>query len=267
MCDSLRFVGASGTDLTIKIFDLRWNRPYHHTSELSCNDGVPFPPPRQPFLSEPPDPTGGRAVCDSLLGRLCRWHALSRQRYYRPNAKLFLVDPHGAHFTSTRRIWSLARPSPISPNFYLGISGGIIEASLEASLDPPGIVVQRVRRDANFAFTDWDSHDQGALCSYVSRMLVPGVQEIGDGLASPHNQRPIKLPPLVSARDWAMQTSSDTPEEWKARHRFDRCFQRMDDFTGFSRVERKGDGRIATLNLGDSPFDPRWAHLPASREN
>ncbi|KAH8884623.1 hypothetical protein GQ53DRAFT_751894 [Thozetella sp. PMI_491] len=266
--DSERFLGASGTDLTVKIFDLRWDRPYHHLSELECSSQAPLPPPRQPFLSEPPEPTEHRTACEHLLGRHCRWHALSRLQYYQPNAKLFLVESHGAHISTSRRIWSLARASPVSPNFYLGISGGIVEASMEPSLDPPGVVAPRVRRDANFAFTDWDAPDQGASCSYVSRVLVPGIQEIGDGLASPHNQRPIKLPPLVSARDWGMEMSQAVPEEWKARHRLDRCFQRIDDFAGL----RGQDGVVVHEDVedgivlsGDAASGSRWSRIPRGR--
>ena len=265
--DQERFIGASGSDLTIKLFDLRWNRPYHHTSEITCSPHAPFPHVRQPFMQEPPEeaaPTRGR--CDQITASLCSWHTLGRLEYYRPNAKIFLVDTRGSQRTPTRRIWSLARPSQISPNFYIGISGGIVEASLEPSFQPPELTnalnPAEIHRDANFAFTDWDAHDQGEPSGYTTRTLVPGIQEIGVGLASPHNQRPIKLPPLVSAKEWALEVTSYMLPEPMRRHRLDRCFQRADDFPpGYSpyvHIYREQDSlpiRSSRSGFGSDPRD------------
>ncbi|PSS03356.1 hypothetical protein BD289DRAFT_421041 [Coniella lustricola] len=150
------FVTGGAGGASIKIFDFRWPRPYHHTSALPCSSEAPLPRSRQPFLRAPPDPGPCIPVCRPYFpsslssssstpfglhgSKSCRWHELSRSIYNRPNGAFFFSKSLPRE-DATAGVWSLARASAsLSPNFYIGISGGVIEASLSM---------------AATAFTDW----------------------------------------------------------------------------------------------------------------
>lgn len=186
-----RFIAGGGGGLTIQVFDFRWTKDYYHTSALPCLDRSPFPRPHQPFLKE--IESARRARCDHAKNLPCTWHGLSNSLYYRPNAKYFLSESLRSFRTTT--VWSLARASDITPNFYVGISGGVIEANLEET--PPTYPPQPGSTvDPHFGFADWRAsapHES----SYKTKALVPALMETGDGYSFKGNDRSILLPGLV----------------------------------------------------------------------
>jgi hypothetical protein len=194
-----RFIAGGGGGLTIQVFDFRWTKDYYHTSALPCLDRSPFPRPHQPFLKE--IETKHRARCDHVRNLPCTWHGLSNSLYYRPNAKYFLSESLRSFRTTT--VWSLARASDITPNFYVGISGGVIEANLEqtpASYPAPAeagtTTTTTTVVDPHFGFPDWRAsapHES----SYKTKALVPALMETGDGYSFKGNDRSILLPGLV----------------------------------------------------------------------
>nr|CDP28285.1 Putative protein of unknown function [Podospora anserina S mat+] len=215
-----RFVAGGGDGLTVKIFDFRWERPYHHTSGLPCLNSSPFPGPSQAFLKNPTKSNLGNERCKQ--GRACQYHELSKHIYYRPNAKFYLSR---SLINSSASIWSLARGSDISPNFYIGISGGVIEANLEPC--PNNYPPDRPTTDPNFGFPDWRGRAADGS-GYMSRQVSPALMEIGDGYAYKHNDRPILLPRLQDCGG---------PPSWSGPilklskyHRLDMNYQTRGDF-------------------------------------
>lgn len=214
-----RFLAGGGGGLTLHIFDFRWPKSYYHTAGLPCLAQAPFPRPHQPFMKRlptPPNP-GGLALCSHHpISRPCPYHALARTLYYRPNAKLFLSESLRSFRSSS--VWSLARASDVAPNFYVGVSGGVIEATLEQTPDtyptppppnPPTTTTTTpddananpvtVVVDPNFGFPDWRAAaHQGS--GYKTRPLVPALMETGDGYSFEGNDRSILLPGLVKYR-------------------------------------------------------------------
>ncbi|SPQ26840.1 45b7c5c2-88fa-460a-b871-072a49cfd959 [Thermothielavioides terrestris] len=219
-----RFV-AGGTGLAIEVFDFRWPKSYHHTAGLPCYGGSPFPKPHQPFLKPPSTAAQGRARCDHVRGLPCHWHALSAELYHRPNAKFFLSQSVD-FYRRTTAVWSLARASDVSPNFYVGVSGAVVEACLEQTPDsyaPERAVVV----DPNFGFPDWRAPPPSGS-GYWTRPAVPALMETGDGYSFKGNDRSIVLPGLLRYRG---------PREWTAgggrlqkRHRLDIGYQQEADF-------------------------------------
>ncbi|KAK4189394.1 hypothetical protein QBC35DRAFT_514129 [Podospora australis] len=187
-----RFVAGGGDGLTIKIFDFRWTKGYYHTSGLSCLDRVPFPAPSQAFLKPPTSDLVGQKKCDHLTGQHCHWHKFSKDIYYRPNYKYFLTRSLSPH-AQNASVWSFARGSDISPHFYVGISGGVIEANLEPC--PNSYPPDHPTVDNNFGFQNWRARAADGS-GYVSRVISPTLMEIGDGYAYKHNDRSIRLPRL-----------------------------------------------------------------------
>lgn len=226
-----RFVaGAGNSGATIKIFDFRWPKPYSHTSALPCLGRQPFPKPHQPFAKAPNTSPTGRARCDHLLGLECHWHSLSKHLYYRPNATIFLPrgvpghehDRNNQHgFTRT---WSLAKASDTSPNFYLGVSGGVIEANLQPTpttsghskpavdieIDPiygynyPYFTGPLPVTHHSFSPHSLRSQTQGhhgpqsaADLGYTTVPIKYSLMETGDGKSVEANDRSIRMPRMM----------------------------------------------------------------------
>lgn len=196
-----RFVGGGMASPAVKIFDFRWSKGYQHTMALPCSGAEPSPTPPQPFLKRPttvgekrqPVQTCGKR-CDHVRGTYCLWHGLSRDIYYRPNASFFLSkhDLPGSQ-RSHSGVWSLAKGSDVSPNFYIGLSGGVIEAALE-----PSGVAWSTHTDPHFGFPNWrDSNLVGA--GYRSVPVQMHMMETGDGMLVTDNDRAVGLPPLLGA--------------------------------------------------------------------
>ncbi|KAK0628886.1 hypothetical protein B0T17DRAFT_588872 [Bombardia bombarda] len=221
-----RFVGGGMNGAAIKIFDFRWTKDYYHTSGLPCLDMDPFSRPAQPFLQPPVNTAKGRTRCDHVLGLPCSWHDLSRNIYYRPNASYFLSNALPRKFSSSG-IWSFAKPSDFSPNFYIGISGGVIEASLGPSVS--GEPSKNTMSDPNFGIKGWRIPGVGAYKrGYESIPLGASMMETGDGYAFQQNDRAIRFPWMWTPRT-SMLDAGLFPS-LRRHHRLDCRFQAAEDF-------------------------------------
>ncbi|KAI1274653.1 hypothetical protein F5Y07DRAFT_372392 [Xylaria sp. FL0933] len=123
-----RFVAGSAYSHMLKVFDFRWTRGYYHTDSLPCSSRSPYPTPKPPTIVDEPQYHDNRPQCNHVLGRLCRWHALSRHDFYRPNCNIYL--PFRNYASSP--IYSLAKPSDVSPTIYAGLSGLLVEFTLKS---------------------------------------------------------------------------------------------------------------------------------------
>lgn len=219
-----RFIAGGGDGLTVQVFDFRWTKGYYHTAALPCLGRAPFPRPHQPF-AQPlgAESNGSRARCDHARALSCTWHGLSTSLYYRPNAKYFLSESLRPFRTSS--VWSLARSSDVAPNFYMGVSGGVIEATLEQTPDtyPP----ESATVDPNFGFDDWRAAAAPGS-GYRTKPLVPAMMETGDGYSFKENDRSILLPGLRTYH--GPQERSDFQGGLARHHRLDNGYQLEVDF-------------------------------------
>lgn len=224
------FVGGGAHGATVKVFDFRWPRQYYHTSGLPCSPEKPFPNPNQAFLTTPRHSEPIRARCDHIASIGCRWHELSRDLYYRPNGKFFFSKslPRAPRSDASVGVWSLARASTLSPNFYIGISDGVVEANLGMLTDTGGSTVLEV--DPTFGFAPVNSKNVGA--GTMSLGLDASLMEFGDGLLEVENDRNVRMPPMRGAGSWRQsdQGLGDVPELPRRRHRLDKKYQAARDF-------------------------------------
>jgi hypothetical protein len=222
--DGERFVAGDMQSSMIKIFDFRWPKAYYHTTGLTCGWQYPFRLVEQRFHRPPPDNTLGRACCDHLLGLRCHWHELSRDVYYRPNALYMLKQSLPSSFRSAR-VNSLAKASDVSPNFYIGITGGIIEATLGA-IDTEEI-------DPHLGFPDYKASSSSHPSNYLSSPMSATMMEVGDGLRSVSNEANILMPTVhsrVRETDKFERRKLETIKVLRKKHRLDESFHKIDDF-------------------------------------
>lgn len=231
------FVGGGAHGATVKIFDFRWPRQYYHTAGLPCGSEKPFPNPNQAFLRTPRDPDPIRSRCDHVAGFGCRWHELSRDLYHRPNGKFFFSKslPRADAYAG---VWSLARASPLSPNFYIGISGGVVEATLGTmSADAEGNYTG-LEVDPTFSLAPITSRNVGA--GTMSLGLEASLMEFGDGLLEVENDRNVRMPPMRGTGYWRQsdQELGAVPKEPRRRHRLDKKYQIARDFEGHAALRK-----------------------------
>ncbi|KAK4145220.1 uncharacterized protein C8A04DRAFT_35941 [Dichotomopilus funicola] len=215
-----RFITGGGSQLAIQIFDFRWSKSYYHTTGLPCRNVEPFPRPHQPFMKPPfLTPTTNRSRCNHVRGLPCHWHNLSQDIYYRPNSRMFVSGSLRPH-AGPGGIWSLARPSDVSPHFYMGVSDGVIEACLEQTSENSHLAW--ATNDTNFGVSDWHTAPDPET-GYRVRKLVPALMETGDGYSYANNDRSILLPGLNKYHG---------PKErrvdlgaWASHHRLDQGYQ------------------------------------------
>lgn len=221
------FVAGGAHGASIKVFDLRWSRDYYHTAAMPCSPDQPFPKPIQPFLEPPRPSTRFRKYCDTLLpGSRCSWHEQSRDLYYRPNGTFFFSKslPRKDAYAG---VWSMARSSSLAPNFYIGISGGVVEASLSST--PAAGGRGDAEADPVFGCTV-GQEDAGA--GYSTVPLEASLMETGDGLLYTENDRTVRMPPM-RGKGWSklrIDEYEDIPRDLRARHRLDERYQIMSDF-------------------------------------
>jgi hypothetical protein len=236
-----RFVGGSLAGPMVKVFDFRWTKGYYYTSAAACSSQKPFPRPPQPFAMVPADVTGGRPCCDHRLGFCCRWHYLSRDIYYRPNASFFFSKSLPAQ-TKHAGVWSLAKASVISPNFYIGITGGVVEASLSAGYPSPGhdgdwARISDETCDPNYGYKAAKPERQ-LECGYRTSYLPAALMETGDGLSFPRKGESILLPPIRTEGSYPKE-SLPVGVDLRKRHRLDFKFHEAEDFKDSAAAGRR----------------------------
>ena len=230
------FVGGGAHGASIKVFDFRWQRDYYHTAAMPCSPDTPNPRPHQPFVPSPEHLAECRSRCDYIAGRRCRWHELSRDLYYRPNGTYFFSKslPRENAYAG---VWSLARASPLSPNFYIGISGGVVEASLCSVVNGTPEV------DPVFGCTVRPGQDLGA--GYSTMHLDASLMETGDGMLYKDNDRNVRMPPMRSKGRSKMRWEDyeRIPTELRRRHRLDERYHILDDFVDDVDLQAVAEGR------------------------
>ncbi|KAK6086670.1 hypothetical protein SCUP515_00236 [Seiridium cupressi] len=120
-----RFIAGSARTSILKIFDFRWTKSYNYTESLPCGRSPLLPLPKPPTFAASPYHCETER-CNHLLGRLCNRHVLAKTDFYRPNCNVYLPLTN----QSESPIYSLAKPSDVSPNIYAGLAGELVKVSL-----------------------------------------------------------------------------------------------------------------------------------------
>ena len=221
-----RFVAGAMSSTTLWTYDFRQPKSYYHTTALECGHQYPFPKANQPFIKAPPaDPSRGRNLCSPVRNQRCRYHELSRQLYHRPNAMYMLTSSLPTHLAASR-ISNLVKASDISPNFYIGITGAVIEANLGPNLT--------AQYEPNFGFPDYVAHSQPDTAigrgMYTTSPVTPSMMEVGDGLRNPRNERNVLMPTVHSHDREIQKFPVEVPSRLTKKHRLDESFQLFEDF-------------------------------------
>lgn len=113
---------------SIRLYDFRYPKPYHHSDGLACSPDLPSP--RPPFRRADDSAVGGPDQCLNQGDmRSCNWHAESRRDVWRPDSTLHLGD------AGYDRVHALAKASDLSDTFYCGLRGAVTEMSLRLGED------------------------------------------------------------------------------------------------------------------------------------
>ena len=207
-----RFVGGCARAPVLKLFDFRWSRGYDWTEVLPCSPDPPVPQPR-PLTSVTKPLVVARPQCDHQRGHLCRWHALSKEDYYRPNCNIYLPKKAG---TDTP-VHSLAKGSDVSPMLYAGLSGTVAEMSLRGG----GGSGPSQRRLSDHG----DAHPP----SYSHHKVTANFIETGDG--SPLEDISLsQRMPIIRAQS-ERRCNHNLPPSVTRRHRLDEWLQDVRDFS------------------------------------
>ncbi|KAI0965313.1 hypothetical protein F4678DRAFT_453090 [Xylaria arbuscula] len=193
-----RFVAGSAYSHMLKVFDFRWTRGYYHTDALPCSSRSPYPTPRPPTIVDEPQYHNDQPVCNHMLARPCRWHALSRHDFYRPNCNIYL--PFRNYASSP--IYSLAKPSDVSPTIYAGLSGLLVEFTLKSGMQSTSI------SNANPLYT----RQRGKVA----------VLETGDGSAILDISKCQRVPEI---RRQSFSNNEDIGTTARRQHRLDEALQ------------------------------------------
>ncbi|KAI0407308.1 hypothetical protein F4802DRAFT_554985 [Xylaria palmicola] len=193
-----RFVAGSAYSHMLKIFDFRWTKGYYHTDSLPCTRKRPYPTPRPPTIVNEPAYDDDRPVCNHVLGRLCRWHALSRHDFYRPNCNIYL--PFRNYASSP--IYSLAKPSDVSPTIYAGLSGLLVEFTVKSGMQSVSVP------------------DTGSL--YTRQRGKVAILETGDGSAISDVSKCQRVPEIRRQSFSNMELGSTMARK---QHRLDEALQ------------------------------------------
>ena len=204
-----RFVGGCARAPVLKIFDFRWSRGYDWTEVLPCSPDPPVPQPR-PLTSVTKPLVVARPQCDHQRGFLCRWHALSKEDYYRPNCNIYLPKKAGIGTP----VHSLAKGSDISSTLYVGLSGTVAEMSLRGGSGPS-------RRPSEPA----DAHPP----SYSHHRVTANFIETGDGLHLDDISLSQRMP-IIRAQS-ERRCNHNLPPSVTRRHRLDEWLQDVRDFS------------------------------------
>jgi hypothetical protein len=205
-----RFIAGSARSNVIKIFDFRFSRPYHYTQAMACGNDEPAPMTVPPFHMAMPHHRA-TSRCDHILGQLCRWHALSRIDYFRPNALVFIqTGQRAARGNQESVVYSLAKASDVSSSIYAGCTGAILELKLGRDDDSR----QSVRDPARQIYRK---------LSCECRLL-----ETGPGIALDDARKSQRVPGI---RGMHQPQLDEYPRSLRDRLRLDDYFQMQKDFT------------------------------------
>ncbi|KAI1406188.1 hypothetical protein F4819DRAFT_493840 [Hypoxylon fuscum] len=198
-----RFIAGSARTRLLKVFDYRWPKGYYYTEALPCGADNPYPKPYPPTTVAEPSYPDNRTKCDYVGGHRCRWHALSKMNFYRPNFNMYMKNS----LSADSPIYSLASPADDSPSLFVGVSGNLIEMTTKGSERPNAQTVRmglpyKVRRD--------------------DLMFI----ETGSGFPLNDFSLSSRIPPMYK-QSVVEDIGDETPERvmWRKRHRFDEGYQ------------------------------------------
>ncbi|OTA90132.1 hypothetical protein M434DRAFT_398209 [Hypoxylon sp. CO27-5] len=217
-CGLERFIAGSAYSPVLKVFDYRWPKGYYHTTALPCGNDTPYPSPRPPTLVTEPSYPDNRASCDHTTGRKCRWHALSRHDFYRPNFNMWL--PTAAASDDRSPIYSLASPSSsTSPTVFAGLSGNLVEITAKSSSS--GL---------------WPSNRSVAGPAYTRQTTGVALIDTGSGFVVEdvaHSQRvPWMYRQVFRDTEEFDDRGREGMERWRRRHRLDEWLQKQGESGG-----------------------------------
>ncbi|CAJ2505056.1 Uu.00g124500.m01.CDS01 [Anthostomella pinea] len=200
-----RFVAGSAYSHMLKIFDFRWSKGYYQSESLPCSNDRPYPTPKPPTIVAEPDFSDDRRHCHYVKGRPCRWHALSRHDFYRPNCNVYLPFKNYA----SSPIYSLAKSSDASPTIYAGLSGLLVEVTLKSGMGeaPPQSATAALYSRQRGKVAILETGDGSAITDISKCQRVPEIRRqsfSGDYTDNPMARRRHRL-------DEALQNSSELP--------------------------------------------------------
>ncbi|KAI0120453.1 hypothetical protein F4776DRAFT_665586 [Hypoxylon sp. NC0597] len=199
-----RFVAGSAYSPVLKVFDFRWPKRYYHTSALACGNDAPYPTPRPPtIVPEPSSPDSRAAVCDYVAGRECRWHALSRHDFFRPNFSMWLPTAD-----DRSPVYSLASPSAASPTLFAGLSGNLVEITAKSS-------------------SGWPSKRVVKGAAYTRQTTPTAFIDTGSGFVVEDVAQSQRVPLMHRQVFRDMGRLDPGREGWRRRHRLDEWLQEV----------------------------------------
>ncbi|KAI6083281.1 hypothetical protein F4821DRAFT_245300 [Hypoxylon rubiginosum] len=223
-----RFVAGSAYSPVLKVFDYRWPKGYYHTESLPCGTDHPYPSPRPPTMVFEPSFPDSRSRCDYMAGRPCRWHALSRHDFYRPNMTLWLPAPSER---DSSPVYSLASPADDSPSLFAGLAGGLAEMTAKSGshwLANPSDGTQDKDKDnapyrrtrARLAFIETGSGFP--VDDFAQAQRVPPMHhQVLDGGRGGRNKTRGRGGRGGRSDKTVMKSHTNTNAPWQARSRFD----------------------------------------------
>ena len=122
-----RFVAADNYAPTLRLFDLRWSKPYQHSRALPCAGTMPAPPVKGIHGTENGVSTNN--CCDLRCSTVCMWHDEMTRDAWRSDATVWIGDRKAG------RVASLAKASDASDKFYCGMRGAVVQTQLVLSED------------------------------------------------------------------------------------------------------------------------------------
>ncbi|KAI2628148.1 hypothetical protein GGS21DRAFT_527975 [Xylaria nigripes] len=202
-----RFVAGSGHTAVLKVFDFRWPKGYYHTDSLPCANHRPYPIPKPPTIVNEPKYHDNQPMCNHVLGRLCRWHSLSRDDFYRPNC---IIWPGHSRDASPSPVYSLAKPSDISPSIYAGLSQRLVEFSLKSGM--------------------LNSPELNSKSLFMRQTSEGAILETGDGLAVSDVSKCQRVPEI---RRQSLVNNEHANAAARRQHRLDEALQYRRDLEVF----------------------------------
>ncbi|KAL7940809.1 hypothetical protein V8C42DRAFT_336414 [Trichoderma barbatum] len=189
-----RFIVGSARLPILKIFDVRWTRPYSYIDALSCSETELGPTPKT-LTGIPAPRRSDYAKCCHLSGYQCTLHSLARTDFYRPNCNVYLPVVYPA----VTPLYSLAKSSDMASTVYAGVTGELLKISLrDAAVDEREDFCMERMGDKN-------------RCGYTFHRSLANLVETGDGIALSDISKSKRLP-LLFKQNPELLSTADTGE-------------------------------------------------------
>ena len=185
-----RFIVGSARAAVLKVFDFRWTKGYCYTEALRCS-GRPLEPPPKSLTSAPVPPFDARSQCSHVSGRPCALHGLARTDFYRPNCNAYLPVLE----QTAGPVYSLAKPSDLSPAVYAGLTRGLVKIGLR---DPVAALAES---------TYEQRLGSEGRCGYSYGQHLSSIVETGDGIGLADISKSNRLPFLYKQKNGRLDSA------------------------------------------------------------